>query len=178
MGPIIRDVDGDVVALWRDVAALVQHPAAAARFHDLLFKRRDGQAYDHAVKAVSGYLASAAPHDRADLDVVGFLVRAWELGRSVGAWGFVADACRELARLSAAEISPGPARPGVLMPMLAALAAPPAPRQVSKAPETVPDPAGADQLLEDAFAAFGSDGDQARPAGRLPRNRPDSRPRG
>lgn len=169
--PHIRDVDGDVVALWRDVAVLVQHPAAVARFHDLLFERRDGQAYDHAVKAVNGYLASAAPHDRADLDVVGFLVRAWELGRSVGAWGFVADACRELARLSATEISLGPARPGVLMPMLAALAAPPAPRQVSKAPETVPDPAGADQLLEDAFAAFGSDGDQAGQIASLMRTR-------
>ena len=169
--PRIRDVDGDVVALWRDVATLVQHPAAVARFHDLLFERRDGQAYDHAVKAVRGYLASAGPRDRADLDIAGFLVRAWELGRSVGEWGLVADACRELARLARAEMSPGPARPGVLMPMLAALAVPPAARQASKAPETVPDQAAVDDLLDDAFAAFGTDGDQAGQVASLMRTR-------
>ena len=40
--PRIADVAEDVVALWRDVAELAEHPAARARFNDLLFERRDG----------------------------------------------------------------------------------------------------------------------------------------
>jgi hypothetical protein len=38
--PRIPEVQPDVVALWRDVETLVQHPGARARFNDLLFERR------------------------------------------------------------------------------------------------------------------------------------------
>jgi hypothetical protein len=50
--PRIGEVEPDVVALWRDVAGLVENPAAIARFHDLLFERRDGRRDEHAKAAV------------------------------------------------------------------------------------------------------------------------------
>ena len=52
--PRIGEVEPDVVALWRDVAGLVEHPAAIARFHDLLFERRDGRRDEHAAAAAQG----------------------------------------------------------------------------------------------------------------------------
>jgi hypothetical protein len=84
--PRIADVSPDVVALWRDLADLVQHPAARARFNDLLFVRRDGVERDRAVAAGEAYLAAAQSRSDADLDVTAYLVRAWDLARKVGAW--------------------------------------------------------------------------------------------
>ncbi|MDX6333982.1 MAG: hypothetical protein QOG05_1322 [Streptosporangiaceae bacterium] len=123
--PRIGEVEPDVVALWRDVAGLVEHPAAIARFHDLLFGRRYGRRDEHAATAVQGYLAAARSRSRADLDVAAFLVRAWDLARSVGLWGLLADVQSELhSRAENAMSSGGAALPGVVLPMIAALAAP------------------------------------------------------
>jgi hypothetical protein len=89
--PRIEGVPPDVVTLWRDVAGLVRHPAACARFNDLLFVRRDGPGRDRAVSAVRAYLAAAQSRPRADLDIAAFLVRAWELARRVGVWELVEE---------------------------------------------------------------------------------------
>jgi len=149
--PRIREVEPDVVALWRDVAGLVEHPAAIARFHDLLFERRDGAPRDRAATAVRAYLTAARSRPRADLDAAAFLVRAWGLARSVGAWDLVADAYSELQGQAERAMSSSAAAPGVVLPMIAAVAAPAARRQP---PGSVPDPAVLDLLLEAAFARF------------------------
>jgi hypothetical protein len=139
--PRIGEVEPDVVALWRDIAGLVEHPTAIARFHDLLFERRDGRRDEHAAAAVQAYLAAARSRSRADLDIAAFLVRAWDLARSVGLWGLLADVQSELRiRAENAMASGGAALPGVVLPMIAALAAPAARRQP---PASVPDPARA-----------------------------------
>jgi hypothetical protein len=67
--PRIGEVEPDVVALWRDVAGLVEQPAAIARFRDLLFERREGVRRQHGASAVQAYLATARSRSRADLDV-------------------------------------------------------------------------------------------------------------
>lgn len=156
--PRIRQVEPDVVALWREVAGLAEHPAAIARFHDLLFERRDGAPHEHAATATRAYLAAARSRSRADLDVAAFLVRAWEIARSFGLWDLLADVHSELhGRAGNAMSSAGPA-PGVVLPMIAALAAPATKRQPLA---SVPDPAALDLLLETAFTVF-KDGYLAR----------------
>jgi hypothetical protein len=150
--PRISEVESDVIALWRDVAGLVENLAAIARFHDLLFERRDGRRDEHATAAVQGYLAVARSRSRADLDVAAFLVRAWDLARSVGLWSLLADVQSELQRQARdAMSSGGAALPGVVLPMIAALAAPVPRRQP---PASVPAPAAVDLLLETAFTTF------------------------
>ena len=149
--PRIGEVEPDVVALWRDVAGLAEQPAAVARFRDLLFERRDGVRRDHAASAVRAYLAAARSRSRADLDVAAFLIRAWTLARSVGLWDLLADVQSELHGQAANAMSSGGAAPGVVLPMIAALAASALRRQP---PASVPDAAAVDLLLETAFTTF------------------------
>jgi hypothetical protein len=150
--PRIGEVKPDVVALWRDMAGRVEHPAAIARFHDLLFERRDGRRDEHAAAAVQGYLAAAQSRSRADLDVAAFLVRAWSLACSVGLWGLLSYVQSALHSRAENAMAPGGAAPpGVVLPMIAALAAPVPRRQP---PASVPDPAAVDLLLETAFTTF------------------------
>lgn len=150
--PRIGEVEPDVVTLWRNVAELVEQPGAIARFHDLLFERRDGRRDQHAAAAAKAYLASAKSRSRAHLDVAAFLVRAWDLARSVGLWSLLPDVHAELhSRAQNAMSSDGAALPGVVLPMIAALAAAPTRRQP---PATIPDPAVVDLLLETAFTTF------------------------
>jgi hypothetical protein len=152
--PRFAAVSDDVVALWRDVAGLVRHPAARARFSDLLFERHDGNGQDRAVAAGDAYLAAAQSREEADLDVAAFLVRAWQLARQTSAWLLLSRVCTELADRSSAEMSDGQARPGCVLPMIAAVAAKPKDSQVKKAPETIPDPQTVRALLDTAFAVF------------------------
>ncbi|HUZ25376.1 MAG TPA: hypothetical protein VMV07_16595 [Streptosporangiaceae bacterium] len=98
-------MDPDVVVLWRDVAEQASHPAARARFLDLLFERRDGAGRERAVAAGAAYLAAARSREQADLDVAAFLVRAWDLARRVGAWELRADSCSEMIKRAHAEMS-------------------------------------------------------------------------
>jgi hypothetical protein len=56
--PAISRVPADVVALWRDLADLTNHPAARARFSDLLFERRDGADRDWAAGRLAGVTAA------------------------------------------------------------------------------------------------------------------------
>jgi hypothetical protein len=161
----------DAVALWRDVADHANHPAARARFNDLLFERRDGVGRDRAVAAGTAY-AAARSSLRADVDVASFLVRARDLARRVGAWDLLADSCSKLINRVDAEMSDGSAAPGVVLPMLAALAAKPVRSQVMQAPETIPDPAVIGRLLDTAFATF-KDGYLASQIASLMRARTD-----
>jgi hypothetical protein len=149
--PRIGEVEPEVVALWRDVAGLVEQPAAIARFRDLLFERRDGVRREYAASAVRAYLAAARSRSRADLDVAAFLVRAWTLARSVGLWDLLADVQAELQNQAANAMACGGAAPGAVLPMIAALAAPAIRRQP---PASVPDAAAVDLLLEKAFTTF------------------------
>jgi len=150
--PRIAEVGPEIVTLWRDVADRVQHPAARARFNDLLFERRDGAGGLRAVAAITGYLEAARSRPQADLDIAQFLVRAWDLAQRVRDWRLVADASAELVKHSEVELSRSQPRAGVFFPMLAAVAARPSARQRVQAPLSIPDPAIVGRLLETAFA--------------------------
>jgi Domain of unknown function (DUF4209) len=152
--PRIADVRAGVVALWRDIASAAEHPAARARFSDLLFERRDGAARDRAVTAGTAYLAAAQSRSEADLEVAAFLIRAWELARRTSSWTLLGQACQELMDRADAAMSGGRAMPGAVLPMIAALAAKPVRGQSRQAPETIPDPAQVGALLDTAFRAF------------------------
>jgi hypothetical protein len=152
--PTIAAVPPDVVALWRDVARLTEHPAASARFTDLLFERRDGRARDWAVAAGTAYLAAARLRDETDLDVAAFLVRAWDLARRTAAWPLLGQAYAELIGRVSVEMARGRARPGCVLPMIAAVAAKPTRGQVKQAPETMPDPVRLGTLLDTAFGTY------------------------
>ena len=105
--PRIADVPTDVVALWRDLADSVQHPAARARFNDLLFERRDGAGRDRAVTAGTAYLAAARSRKEVDLDVTAFLVRTCEFGRKVAARQLLDEVYAELIARADDELSSG-----------------------------------------------------------------------
>ena len=170
--PAISRVSADVVALWRDLADLTSHPAARARFSDLLFERRDGVGRDRAVAAGTAYIEAAQIRAEADLDVAAFLVRAWDLSRKVGAWTLLSQACSELIRRAEAEMTSGRGSPGCVLPMIAAVAARPARKQLTQAPETIPEPSVVSQLLETAFDTF-TDGYLASQIASMMRSRTD-----
>lgn len=149
--PRISEVEPDVVALWRDIASQVEHPAAIARFHDLLLERRDGARREHAATAARAYLTAARSRPQADLDAAAFLVRAWTLARGVGLWDLLTDVQSELHAQAGNAMSSGGSAPGVVLPMMAALAVPATARQPLA---SVPDTAAVDLLLETAFTTF------------------------
>jgi hypothetical protein len=137
--PRIAEVPADVIALWRDVAGLAEHPAARARFNDLLFERRDGAVQDRAVAAGTAYLAAARSRQEADLDVAACLVRAWDLSRRTASWALLGQACTELIRRADLAMASSHAPPGAVLPMIAAAAAKPTRGQARQAAETIPD---------------------------------------
>jgi hypothetical protein len=148
--PTIHSVKPPVVELWRALASTVTAPAAVARFQDLLFCRRDGNGFDRATRAAEAYLHAA---DRGDLDMdaVEAIVRAWTLARSVRQEALEARTREKLTEIAAdfLEHLPGE-RPGVVLPMLAALAQGP----VGADRHGLPDPIEVDKLLERAALAF------------------------
>jgi hypothetical protein len=152
--PIIAAVQPDVVALWRDVASLTEHPAATSRFFDLLFERRDGPVRDRAVAAGTAYLTAARSRKDTDLDVAAFLVRACDLARRTAAWPLLGKAYTELISRASAEMSRSQARPGCVLPMIAAVAAKPTRGMEKQAPETIPDPVTVGTLLDTAFDTY------------------------
>ncbi|MGH3273025.1 MAG: hypothetical protein ACRDNZ_01700, partial [Streptosporangiaceae bacterium] len=154
--PRISEVPEAAVKLWRDVTNLATHPAARARFHDLLFVRRDGVGRDRAVAAGEAYLVAAQSAQATDLDVAAFLVRAWDLARKVNAWQMFSQACAELLTRADAEMSGSAPKPGYVLPMIAAVSARPTRAQIRQSPERIPDPATIDRLLETAFKVFSS----------------------
>jgi hypothetical protein len=154
--PTIRTVKEPVVELWRAIAATATAPAAVARFEDLLFCRRDGDGLARATRAAQAYV-EAAGRGELDMDAVEAIVRAWTLARFVRQEALEARIRTELAEIAAGilESCPGE-RPGVVLPMLGALAEGPVGADRSR----LPDPIDVDELLEHAAQAF-SRGDLA-----------------
>ena len=81
--PPISALDEEIVSVWRSLVGLVKAPAALARFHHLLWERRDGNASEHARSAVDAYCSAAGCQQR-HLDAVDDLSAALRLARSVG----------------------------------------------------------------------------------------------
>jgi hypothetical protein len=142
------------VSLWRDIADRARHPAARARFNDLLFLRREGPGRQRAAAAAAAYLEGAESRQDTDLDATMFLVRAWELARRVGDWALAADVCEKLIRRADAELSGMSPHAGIALPMLAAAAAKPTRKQAREAPEPAQYQESVSRLLETAFTVF------------------------
>jgi hypothetical protein len=148
--PAIKSVEEPVVELWRALAGTATEPAAVARFEDLLFCRRDGNGLAHATRAAEAYL-DALQGDDVDMDAVEAIVRAWTLARSVRH-----EVLENRIRVTLADIAedvltnmPGE-RPGIVLPMLGALAEGP----VGADKTRKPDPIDVDDLLTRAAAVF------------------------
>lgn len=132
-----------VLRLWREVAAAATAPRAVARFEDLLFTHRDGNGRDRALRAAKAYMESTPP--KLDLDGVEALVRAWSLARSVRLVDIEDRARATMAGHVQAILTHAPGEhAGVVLPMLAALAAAPVPAKRG-------DPARADAVDVDAM---------------------------
>ena len=148
--PAIRSVEEPAVALWRALASAVAEPAAIARFEDLLFCRRDGNGRTRAMRAAEVYLHAAERED-IDMDAVEAIVRAWSLARSVREEALEARIRQVLAEVADEVLTDVPGeRPGVVLPMLGALAEGPIGADRSRQP----DPIDVDGLLTRAASAF------------------------
>jgi hypothetical protein len=168
--PHIKEASAEAVALWRVLADRVEQPAARARFMDLLAERRDRAQRGHAIAAVGAYLAAARTRRELDLDLAAWLVRAWQLSRTFGAWDLLDEVCQELADRAGAQMGDGAAAPGVILPMLAAVAAKPTRQQLRHQHMTVPEAAVIDSLLWTALDTYRS-GDLAGEIASLLRTR-------
>lgn len=141
--PIAR-TPADAVQLWEAAAQEVTVPAAIARLEDLLFERQVGNGMQRARRAARSYLAAVAATDEFGIDEVDALLRAWTLARSIKDGSVDAGVRDRMARIAAAVIAEAPGtRPGVVLPLLRALA---------NGPVAGPDPHDVDGLL--ARAAF------------------------
>ncbi|GAA3450576.1 hypothetical protein GCM10018962_24090 [Dactylosporangium matsuzakiense] len=162
----IRETPDDVVRLWRGIAASVSAAGAVAHFEDLLFCRHDGNGRARATRSGEAYLT--AVHGRAvDIPVVEMLIRAWTLARNVRNSGLDADARSAMFTAVSDVMAARPGeRPGVVLPMLAALAA--GPLEVKGTPTV--DPLDVDGLLRQA-AEDCHDGRHASEIARLRRPR-------
>lgn len=147
--PAMRSVEEPVVELWRSLASAVTAPAAIARFEDLLFCRRDGNGLARATRAAEAYIEAADRGDR-DMDSVEAIIRSWSLARSVKNGVLEAKVRATLAEITNDVLGGLPGeRPGVVLPMLGALAERPLHER-----DGTPDPIEVDALLERAAAAF------------------------
>lgn len=142
----VASAPADALQLWEAAAMSVTAPAAIARMEDLLFERRVGNGLHRARRAASNYLLAIDVAAELGMDEVGALVRAWTLARSVREGAVDADVRHRMARIceEAMANTPG-ARPGVVLPLLQALA---------QGPVTNPDPHDVDGLLTIAAAVF------------------------
>jgi len=148
--PPVREVAEPVIQLWRETANAVTALAAVARLEDLLFCRRDGNGRDRASRAGQAYLALAARVD-IGMDVVEAVVRAWTLARSVGENDLESQVRGRMVAIVEDVMGRHPGEhPGVVLPLLGALAA--GPKAPARQPTT--DPHDVDGLLACAAATF------------------------
>ncbi|XVU23009.1 DUF7380 domain-containing protein [Actinoplanes sp. CA-054009] len=148
--PAVKDLPDPVIHLWRAIAEAVTEPAAAARFHDLLWCRRDQKAGLHAAQAARTYLQLAGT-GTVDMDTMEFLLRAWTLARQINLPDVERPVRTRLAQIADELITQqSGTRPGILLPALAALAAKPV---RAKKNSSTPDPIDVDDLLTRAAAA-------------------------
>jgi len=124
--PPIRAVGDDVRQLWVSLSTEVGHPLARAQLFDLRFSAgRLGNGRDNAIQVVQAHLALAGATLRR-LDQSAGLVRAWTLTKKVGLTALEADVTDAMKRLVADELATASGEaPGVVLPMLTALAQPP-----------------------------------------------------
>src|SRR5689334_8432783 len=78
----LRDADSEVQALWVSLLTSVTHPVVKARCADIVFTLRLKNGREAAETAVQSYLASVGC-GFSDTEQGAFLLRAWELARSV-----------------------------------------------------------------------------------------------
>ncbi|WP_405427691.1 hypothetical protein [Micromonospora sp. NBC_00617] len=148
--PAVKDLPEPVIQLWRAVADSVTEPAANARLHDLLWCRRDRGAGLHAACAARAYL-QLANTGTVDMDAMEFLLRAWTLARQISDADVDHQARARLGQIVDDMITQYPgARPGILLPALAALSV--GPVRAKKSPPK-PDPIDVGDLLGRAAAA-------------------------
>lgn len=120
--PAVATISGEVVELWKALAAGVAAPAAIARFEDLLFIRRDGNGRERALRACRAYL-DAIDLGTLDMDAIDALLRVWTLARSIRDIPMEAEVRSRFAVTADETLSASPGeRPGVAIPLLAALA--------------------------------------------------------
>lgn len=142
----VTTAPADALQLWEAAAGLVTAPAAIARLEDLLFERRVGNGLHRARRAATSYLEAIDAADEFGMDEVDALVRAWTLARSVRDSAVDADVRHRMTEICGAlmEAAPG-TRPGVVLPLLRALA---------QGPVVDPDPHDVDGMLSRAAAVF------------------------
>jgi hypothetical protein len=141
--PAVRDVPEPVVQLWRAVAAGVTHQAAIAHFEDLLWCRRDGNPGTHASRAARAYL-DLGTSPEVGVSCATYLVRAWTIARQIRSADLDSQIRARMAVVASAVLDTNPGeRPGVLLPVLGALAQ--GPIRVKKVVST--DPINVDDLL-------------------------------
>lgn len=142
----IANAPADALQLWETAAGTATAPAAIARLEDLLFERRVGNGLQRARRAATSYLAAVDAAAEFGMDEVDALLRAWTLARSVKEGAVDADVRHRMAQISAAVMKEAPgARPGVVLPLLQALA---------QGPVIDPDPHDVDGLLTRAASVF------------------------
>ncbi|MFJ6953167.1 hypothetical protein [Micromonospora sp. L5] len=145
--PAVRDLTEPVIQLWQAVAGNAREPAAIAQFNDLLWCRRVPGAGRHADRAARAYVQLAGTGD-IDMRRLEFLLRAWTLTRQINGVELAEQTRVLLAQVADDVITDGPGeRPGILLPILAALAR--GPLRSKKAP-LASDPIDVDDLLRRA----------------------------
>lgn len=142
----IANAPADALQLWEAAAEMATAPAAIARLEDLLFVRRVGNGLQRARRAANSYLAVVDAAADFGMNEVDALLRAWTLARSVKEVAVEADVRHRMAQISAAVMEEAPgARPGVVLPLLRALA---------QGPVIDPEPHDVDGLLTRAASVF------------------------
>lgn len=126
----IADAPGDAIELWRTVASAATEPAATARFEELLFARRDGNGLERVQRAVAAYLSIVDDADVAPATIetgtIDLLLRSWTIARSVGERDLDSQIRDRMVCIATAGLALNPvAPPGVVLPLLRALAAGP-----------------------------------------------------
>lgn len=121
-------------------------PSGDRSARGFLFERRVGSGLQRAQRAAANYLAALDASGNLGLDEVNALLRVWSLARSVRDSSIDAEVRKRLAGIatSVMDVAPG-AQPGVVLPMLRALA---------QGPISPPDPHDVDSLLARAASLF------------------------
>ena len=148
--PPIANVSVDTVRLWSEAAGHVTHPAAVARLEDLLFERRDRNAMVHATAAITAYL-DVASIAQSPLDKTEALMRAWDLATRVDARDLHATCRQRIVARAQLIVDSGEHLPGLLFPLLKALARGPL---AVKGTAAVSDPIDVDLLLQTAMGLY------------------------
>ena len=148
--PPIANVSVDAVRLWSEAAGHVTHPVAVARLEDLLFERRDGNPMLHTTAAITAYL-NVASGTQNPLDKTETLMRAWDLATRVDARDLHATCRQHIAARAQLIVDSGEHLPGLLLPLLKALARGPL---AVKGTAAAADPIDVDLFLQAAMGLY------------------------